>query len=483
MTRTLVVTKRMNDHPADSHTIERYEATGGYQQAKRALGLTRDELVEEVKSSGLLGRGGAAFSAGLKWSLLASARPAYLVVNGDESEPGTFKDRQLLERDPHQMIDGIVITSAANEVHHAFIYIRGEYPKAARRVQAAVDEAYAKGYLGKGIFGSNHDLDVTVHLGGGAYICGEETALINSLEGLRGEPRLKPPYFPAAKGLYMLPTIVNNVETVSNLPHILEMGAGEYSRLTGSDDTGTFMMSLSGHVTRPGNYELPHGITWRELIYEIGGGIPDGKELKAWIPGGASAPWFVPEKHLDLEITTAATAAAGSMLGSGAVIVMNVDTCMVRAAERIVRFFSHESCGQCTPCREGTTWLEMILRRIEDGQGRAVDLDLALDVSDGISIGLAWPPKMTTICPLGPSAVSPIIALRDYFRAEVEAHVNGGACPFTKKRVASPEKPEGDRPSQDDGDVGSDQGSGGRPPEMMEGRSAQDGALGLDREQ
>ncbi len=420
----------MVDHPADSHTLDRYEATGGYEQAKRALGMTRDELVEDVKNCGLLGRGGAAFSAGLKWSFLAPARPAYLVVNGDESEPGTFKDRQLLERDPHQMIEGIIITSIANEVHHAFIYIRGEYPKPARRVQAAVDEAYASGYLGKGIFGSDYDLEVTVHLGGGAYICGEETALINSLEGRRGEPRLKPPYFPAAKGLYMLPTIVNNVETVSNLPHVLRMGAEKYAALGHGSDTGTFMMSLSGHVNNPGNYEVAHGITWRELIYEIGGGIPEGRELKAWIPGGASAPWFVPDQHLDLEITKDATAAAGSMLGSGAVVVMDETTCMVRAAERIVRFFAHESCGQCTPCREGTTWLEMILRRIEEGQGRPVDLDLAIGVSDGISIDLAWPPKMTTICPLGPSAVSPIIALKDYFRDEVEAHVEAGGCPL-----------------------------------------------------
>jgi len=419
----------MVDHPADSHSIDRYEATGGYAQSKRAVGMTRDELVETVKASGLLGRGGAAFSAGLKWSFLAPARPAYLVVNADESEPGTFKDRQLLERDPHQLVDGMVITSVANEVHHAFIYVRGEYAKPARRVQAAVNEAYARGYLGTGIFGSDFDLEVTVHLGGGAYICGEETALINSLEGRRGEPRLKPPYFPAAKGLYMLPTIVNNVETVSNLPHILEMGADRYAGLAHETDTGTFLMSLSGHVNKPGNYELAHGMTWRELIYDVGGGIPDGKELKAWIPGGASAPWFVPE-HLDLEITKDATAAAGSMLGSGAVIVMDETTCMVKAAERIIRFFSHESCGQCTPCREGTTWLEMILRRIEEGQGRTVDLDLAIGVSDGISIDLAWPPKMTTICPLGPSAVSPIKALKDYFRDEVQAHVDAGGCPL-----------------------------------------------------
>ena len=428
---TLIVTERMMNHPADSHTIDVYESTGGYSQARAAVGMTRDELVGEVKTSGLLGRGGAAFPAGLKWSFLAPERPAYLVINADESEPGTFKDRQLLERDPHQMIEGIIITALANEVHQAFVYIRGEYSKPARRVQAAVDEAYQRGYLGKSIFGSDHDLEVVVHLGAGAYICGEETALINSLEGKRGEPRLKPPYFPAAKGLYMKPTIVNNVETVSNLPHILEMGAEEYAQVAHSADTGTFMFSVSGHVNKPGNYELAHGITWGKLIYDVAGGIRDGRELKAWVPGGASAPWFIPEHHLDLEITKEASAAAGSMLGSGAVIVMDETTCTVRAAERIVRFFAHESCGQCTPCREGTTWMEMILRRIEDGQGREVDLDLLLDVSDGISIGLAWPPKMTTICPLGPSAVSPIIALRDYFRDEVMEHVRLGRCPVS----------------------------------------------------
>jgi len=427
---TLLLTRRMTDHPQSSHTIDIYEQTAGYSQARRSLQMSRDELVELVKESGLLGRGGAAFSAGLKWSFLASDRPAYLVVNADESEPGTFKDRQLLERDPHQLIEGVIIASFANEVNHAFIYVRGEYSKPARRVQAAVDEAYAAGYLGKGIFGSDHDLDVTVHLGGGAYICGEETALINSLEGLRGEPRLKPPYFPAAKGLYMKPTIVNNVETLANLPHVLGLGAGGYRELAHETDTGTFMTSVSGHVNKPGNYELSHGITWRELIYDIAGGIRDGNELKAWIPGGASAPWFVPDRHLDLEITKDATAAAGSMLGSGAVVVMDNTTCMVAAAERIVRFFSHESCGQCTPCREGTTWLEMILRRIDEGQGREVDMGLLLDVSDGISVGLAWPPKMTTICPLGPSAVSPIKALQDYFRDEVMDHVRFGGCPF-----------------------------------------------------
>ncbi|MGI8515656.1 MAG: NADH-quinone oxidoreductase subunit NuoF [Acidimicrobiia bacterium] len=430
MNAPLLVTKRMVEHPTDSHTLERYKATGGYAAAKRAVSMTRDELVEAVKSSGLLGRGGAAFSAGLKWSFLAPARPAYLVVNGDESEPGTFKDRQLLERDPHQLIEGVIITAIANEVHHAFIYIRGEYSKPARRVQQAVEEAYRQGYLGQGIFDTDFDLEVIVHLGAGAYICGEETALINSLEGLRGEPRLKPPYFPAAVGLYNKPTIVNNVETLSNLPHILNDGVDAFKALGHEADTGTFLFSVSGHVEKPGNYELAHGLTWRELIFDVAGGIPNGRKLKTWIPGGASAPWFVPPDHLDLPITKDDTAKAGSMLGSGAVVVMNDSTCVVRAAERVVRFFAHESCGQCTPCREGTSWLELILRRIESGQGREVDPDLLLDVSDNISVGLAWPPKMTTICPLGPSAVSPIISIIKYFKDEVMAHIHDGRCPL-----------------------------------------------------
>jgi NADH-quinone oxidoreductase subunit F len=426
----LVVTERMTAHPADSHTLKRYQSTGGYEQAKRAAGMTRDHLVEEVKNSGLLGRGGAAFSAGLKWSFLAPGRPSYLVVNGDESEPGTFKDRQLLERDPHQLVEGIIIASVANEVHEAFVYIRGEYSKPARRFQRALEDAYEKGYVGKGIFGTNYDLEVTVHLGAGAYICGEETALINSLEGLRGEPRLKPPYFPAAIGLYNKPTIVNNVETLSNLPRILGAGVDSFKALGHAADTGTFLFSVSGHVKKPGNYELPHGIKWRELIYEVAGGIRDDRELKTWIPGGASAPWFVPADHLELPITKDDTARAGSMLGSGAVVIMDDSTCTVRAAERIVRFFAHESCGQCTPCREGTTWLEMVLRRIESGQGREVDFDLLLDISDNISVGLAWPPKMTTICPLGPSAVSPIISITKYFKDEVMAHIHEGRCPL-----------------------------------------------------
>lgn len=431
----MILTKRMNEHPRTSHTLATYEVTGGYTAMRSVLGepgMEPGAVTEEVKAAMLRGRGGAGFPAGVKWRFLAPARPAYLIVNADESEPGTFKDRQLLERDPHQMIEGIIISSYANDVNHAFVYIRGEYPKPARRVQAAIDEAYEAGYLGKNILGSGYNLELTVHLGGGAYICGEETALINSLEGKRGEPRLKPPYFPAAKGLYMKPTIVNNVETLSNVPWIINNGGAAYAAIGPEDSPGRRMCSISGHVNKPGNYEIVEGLSWRELIYDVAGGIRDGNELKAWVPGGASAPWFVPGQHLDLLVTKADIDANGSMTGSGAVIVMDHTTDMVAAAERLVRFFAHESCGQCTPCREGTTWLDMILRRITSGQGRPADAEMLYDVSDNISPGVTWPPKMTTICPLGPSAVSPVASLLGYFKDEVDEYIrNANVVPVT----------------------------------------------------
>ncbi|MYB44381.1 MAG: NADH-quinone oxidoreductase subunit NuoF [Acidimicrobiia bacterium] len=422
----MILTGRMNQHPLDSHALATYEATGGYSALRKVLGdpgMTPAEITEDIKASMLRGRGGAGFPAGVKWSFLAPPRPSYLVVNADESEPGTFKDRQLMERDPHQMIEGVIISSYATEVNHAFVYVRGEYPKATRRVEAAVEEAYRAGYLGRDILGSGYDLELTVHLGAGAYICGEETALLNSLEGKRGEPRLKPPYFPAAKGLYMMPTIVNNVETLSNVPWIIMAGGAAYAAIGPEGSPGKRMCSISGHVNRPGNYEIVEGLTWRELIFDLAGGIRDGNRLKAWVPGGASAPWFVPELHLDTEVTKEAIDGNGSMTGSGAVIVMDHTTDMVAAAERLVRFFAHESCGQCTPCREGTVWIDLILRRIMDRQGRPVDADLLLDVSDNISPGLRWPPAMTTICPLGPSAVSPVVSLLQYFRDEVNSYL------------------------------------------------------------
>jgi NADH-quinone oxidoreductase subunit F len=415
----------MDAHRADSHTIERYEATGGYSALRKGFEIGPEAIHAEVKASNIRGRGGANFPAGVKWGFLAPAKPAYLVINGDESEPGTFKDRQLLERDPHQLVEGVILTSYALAINHAFIYIRGEYPKPARRVQHAVDAAYEKGYLGTDILGSGFDLEVTVHLGGGAYICGEESALLNSLEGRRGEPRLKPP-FPAVEGLYSKPTIVNNVETISNVPWIVNNGGATYAEIGPDTSAGTRMLSLSGHINKPGNYEIVMGMTWRDIIYDIGGGIPNGRELKAWIPGGSSAPWFVPEEHLDTPVTIDDVNSRGSMMGSGAIIIMDDSTDVVAAAHRIVRFYSHESCGQCTPCREGTTWLERIFNRIESGQGRMADIELLLDISDGISPGLTWPPAMTTICPLGPSATAPVISIMKYFRDEVEARISAG---------------------------------------------------------
>ena len=424
-----ILTSRMEAHPADSHTIERYEATGGYASLRKALtSMSEEQILEEMKASEIRGRGGAFFPTGMKWGFLASAKPRYLVINADESEPGTFKDRQLLERDPHQLVEGIVISAFALGCERAFIYIRGEYPKPARRVQAAVEEAYRKGYLGKNILGSGFDCELSVHLGAGAYICGEETALLNSLEGRRGEPRIKPP-FPAVEGLYGKPTIVNNVETISNVPWIVEHGGDAYAALGPDGSRGSRMFSLSGHINNPGNVEIVMGITWRELIYDIGGGIPNRRKLKMWIPGGASAPWFTTDR-LEDRVTHDDVSAAGSMLGSGAVVVMDDTTCVVKAAHRVVKFFAHESCGQCTPCREGTSWLERMLYRIEHGAGRQIDLDLLLDVSDNISPGLAWPPAMTTICPLGPSAVSPITSIMTHFKDEVARHVHEGGCPL-----------------------------------------------------
>jgi len=419
----LILTSRMAEHPSDSHTISRFTETGGYEALRKALReLSPEQIKEEVKLSNMRGRGGAGFPTGVKWGFLAQAEPRYLVVNGDESEPGTFNDRQLMERDPHQLVEGIAISSYALGVNRAFVYIRGEYPRSARRVQRAIEEAYAGGYLGEDILGSGFSLDVTVHLGGGAYICGEETALLNSLEGRRGEPRLKPP-FPAVEGLYAKPTIVNNVESISNIPWIVSNSGPRYAAIGPERSAGTKMLSISGHINNPGNHEIIMGMTWRDLIYDLGAGIPEGRALKTWIPGGASSPWFVPDEHLDTIVSIDDVAANGSMLGAGAVVVMDETTNVVAAAHRIVRFFAHESCGQCTPCREGTSWLEDVLKRILDGKGRPEDVDLLLDISDNISPGLLWPPAMTTICPLGPSAVSPVTSITRWFLPEVEAMI------------------------------------------------------------
>jgi NADH-quinone oxidoreductase subunit F len=419
-----IITSRFDN--ADSFTLAGFEATGGYQALRKALSMGPEAVANEVKTATLLGRGGAGFPAGVKWDLAPeNVWPRYLVVNGDESEPGTYKDRLLMERDPHQLIEGVLLACYAIGCGQAFLYVRGEMPLAQERIAAALNDAYAAGYVGKNILGSDFSVDVVLSWGAGAYIVGEETALIESLEGNRGMPRLKPPYFPAAKGLYMQPTIVNNVETLSNLPWIVTNGGEAFAALGAETSRGTRMFAVSGHVKNPGVFEVEYGVTtFRDLIYapQYAGGILGDRALKAYIPGGASAPWFF-EEHLDLPLEKVTVDRAGSMLGSGAVVVMDETTDAVKACLRIVRFFARESCGKCTPCREGTTWLENILQRIQDGYGRPSDLDLLLDVSDNISPGIAWPPKQTTICPLGPSAVSPIASALQRFRPEFEARI------------------------------------------------------------
>jgi NADH-quinone oxidoreductase subunit F len=418
---------------SDSHTLARSEATGGYEGLKAALARKPASVIEEVKSASLLGRGGAGFPAGVKWGFCPEGVfPRYLVVNGDESEPGTYKDRLLMERDPHQLIEGVLIACYAVGCSQAFLYVRGEMALAQERIAQALNDAYAAGYVGKNICGSDFSVDIVLHWGAGAYIVGEETALIESLEGNRGMPRLKPPFFPAAKGLYLQPTVVNNVETLANLPWILNNGAAAFAALGAENSKGTRMFAVSGHVKRPGVYEVEFGVTtFRDLLYApvYGGGILHDHELKAFIPGGASAPWLYPE-HLDVPLEAATVGKLGTMLGSGAIVVFDETTDMVKACLRLVRFFARESCGKCTPCREGTSWLEKILERILDGHGRPEDLDLLLDVCDNISVGINWPPKQTTICPLGQSATSPIASAVMRFRDEFEAYL-GGPAPVT----------------------------------------------------
>jgi NADH-quinone oxidoreductase subunit F len=441
---TSVVFARMGDDQA--HTLERYEATEGYAALRRALSMTPEAVQEATTTSTLSGRGGAGFATGQKWSLLADAYPRYVVVNGDESEPGTFKDRQLMERDPHQVIEGAIITAYAVRATRVFLYVRGEMALAQERVAQALVDAYAKGYVGSNIMGSGWSIDVVLHWGAGAYVVGEETALLESLEGKRAFPRIKPPFYPAAKGLYLQPTVVNNVETVSTLPWILRHSGEEYAALGAGRSTGTRIMCLSGHVKNPGNYEVEAGkITFRDLIYdpELGGGIRDGHTIKAFVPGGGSAPWLF-EDHLDLLLDPGPVAAEGTMLGSGAVVVMDDSTCMVRAAWNLVRFYSHESCGQCTPCREGGSWLEKIMWRIENGAGRMEDLDVLLDIGQTISPGpfphasdkakgleaTPWPYRMTTICFVGPSAVVPMHSALTRYRDEFVDHIERGCCPM-----------------------------------------------------
>jgi NADH-quinone oxidoreductase subunit F len=426
-----IVTARLRQY-ADSHTLERYLATGGYQALRKALSMHPEDVAGEVSKASLLGRGGAGFPAGRKWSMLRPNQVRYLTVNGDESEPATFKDHLLIESDPHQILEGSLITAYAIGAAQVFIYVRGEFALGLERMQSALNEAYRHGAVGQDIFGCGFSVDVVVHPGAGAYICGDETGLLESLEGKRGFPRIKPPYYPAAMGLYGEPTVVNNVETMSNIPWIVLHGGDAFAALGEGSSTGTRMFALSGHVRRPGNYEVEMAkTTFSDLIHApvYGQGLRAGRALKAFIPGGASSPWFGPEL-VDLPLSQDEVAKHNSMLGSGSVVVMDDTSCAVRAAWRITRFFHRESCGQCTPCREGAGWLEKILRRIEDGAGREGDLDLLLDVCDNISPELVWPPQQTTICPLGPSIPPSIYSAIRMFRDEFLVHIKDGACPY-----------------------------------------------------
>lgn len=398
-----------------------YEQHGGYSAFRKAVKeMAPGQVTDIVKASGLRGRGGAGFPAGMKWSFLPKdVFPRYLVANADESEPGTFKDRQIMEQNPHQFIEGIALCSYAIQCNHAFIYIRGEFPFAADCLERAVAEAEAKNYLGDKILGTDYKLKITVHRGAGAYICGEETALLESLEGKLGQPRVKPP-FPASVGLYNKPTVINNVETLANVPLIIERGAEWFSSIGTPKSTGPKVFCLSGHINRPGNYEAPLGaLTFRELIYDIGGGIRNGKKLKAILPAGASAPMLT-DAMLDVKLDYESVQAVGSMLGSASMIIMDEDTCMVWAAKKMTRFFEHESCGKCTPCREGTYWLSRMLERIDEGVGSHSDVDLLVNVANQI-VG-------RTLCPLGDFATSPVLGSVKHFRPEYERHIIEHGC-------------------------------------------------------
>jgi NADH-quinone oxidoreductase subunit F len=400
---------------SDSHTLEAYEASGGYEVAKAVLaGKTPTEVLETVKAAGLRGRGGAGFPTGMKWSFLpAGVYPRYLVVNADESEPGTFKDRLIIEYDPHQLIEGIILTCYATETSHAFIYIRGEYFFGAQRLGQAVAEARAKGYVGKGIFGSKKDLEITVHRGAGAYICGEETALLTSLEGYRGHPRLKPP-FPAVEGLYRKPTIVNNVETIAQVVPIVKHGAAWYRQWGTERSPGFALYCLSGQVKKPGVYELPYNTTLRQLIYDYAGGTLDDRPIKSVIPGGLSMPHLGADK-LDTPMDFESIAAAGSSLGSCGIIVVCEGENIVELARRTMGFYREESCGKCTPCREGGGWIEKILERIERGEGQVGDLDLIER--------LTWPIERQSFCPFGAASVWGVRSLLKLFRPDFEAYI------------------------------------------------------------
>jgi NADH-quinone oxidoreductase subunit F len=395
---------------------------GDYASARKALTtMDPDAVISAVKDSGLRGRGGAGFPTGSKWGFIpqGDGKPHYLVVNADESEPGTCKDIPLMLANPHVLVEGIVITCFAIRSNQAFIYVRGEVLHVVRRLQAAVAAAYEKGLLGKDIFGTGFDLDVVVHAGAGAYICGEETALLDSLEGYRGQPRLRPP-FPAVAGLYASPTVINNVESIASVPAIIDRGVDWFRTFGSEKSPGFTLYSLSGHVAKPGQYEAPLGVTLRELL-DLAGGVREGHELKFWTPGGSSTPILTAE-HLDAPLDYEGMTEAGSMLGTKALQIFDDTTCVVRAVLRWTEFYAHESCGKCTPCREGTFWMVQILERLEAGHADASDIDTLLDACDNI-LGRAF-------CALGDGATSPITSSVQYFRSEYVAHWEQGGCPF-----------------------------------------------------
>ncbi|MGZ4593100.1 MAG: NADH-quinone oxidoreductase subunit NuoF [Actinomycetes bacterium] len=411
----------------ESWTRAVYERFDGYKALRTALKKSPEDIVSMVKESELRGRGGAGFPTGNKWGFIPQGgdKPVYLVVNADESEPGTCKDIPLMMANPHELVEGVVIASYAIRARHAFIYVRGEVVHVLRRVQNAVREAYEAGYLGSDILGSGYDLELTVHAGAGAYICGEETALLDSLEGRRGQPRLRPP-FPAIAGLYSSPTVINNVETIASVPSIVRNGPAWFAAMGTQDEDprkrskGFTLYSLSGHVARPGQFEGPMGLTLRELL-DLAGGVREGHRLKFWTPGGSSTP-LLTDAHLDVPLSYEGVAAAKSMLGTKALQIFDETTCVVRAVLRWTEFYAHESCGKCTPCREGTFWLVQILRRLENGHGSDEDLEKLLDISDNI-LGRAF-------CALGDGATSPITSSLQYFRDEYVAHYEHGGCPF-----------------------------------------------------
>ncbi|HZO60933.1 MAG TPA: NADH-quinone oxidoreductase subunit NuoF [Solirubrobacterales bacterium] len=399
----------------DLNRIETYERVGGYAALRKALTeMTADQVLKELEASGLRGRGGAGFSMGKKAGFLPHGDiQKYLCCNADESEPGTFKDRELMHRNPHQLIEGVLIAAYAADITNAFIYIRGEYEEEADILDAALTEAYARRYAGDDILGSGFGCSLVVHRGAGAYICGEETALLDSLEGKRGNPRLKPP-FPANQGLYQGPTLINNVETLSNVPHVIANGAGWFRTFGTERSPGTKVVSVSGCVQRPGNYEIELGIPSRDIIYGLAGGPPDGRRVKAWFPGGSSAP-VLTEEHLDLPYDFEHMAEAGSMLGSGAIIVVDDSVPIVSIALRLAEFYRHESCGKCVPCREGTNWTVKMLERIDRGEATPMDLDVMADVQGNI-IG-------NCLCLLGDSMAMPVGSMIAKFRPEFEAHM------------------------------------------------------------